>query len=245
MRTIKLYNNTIELEFDEERHVFRRNGEYLISVTGATGQIDKSRFLIPWAINLMRDFLISNWNIREKISEEQKIKLITEAARQHTMVKEREATIGDKAHAWAEQWIKGEKPEIPDDEKERNCVISFLKWVKEAKVKFLSSEKVIYSKKYNYAGILDAEATIGKERTIIDFKSTNGIYNEMHYQLAGYWLAAEEESKKKYKRGYIIKFGKNDGEFEAHEITRKEYLKDLRAFLGALEIKRRERELSN
>jgi hypothetical protein len=243
MQTIKLYKNTVEIEFDEERHIFKRNGETLISVTAATSQIDKSQALVPWAINLMRDFLIAKWDPKKKISEEEKMRLIMEASQQHRMVKEREATIGDLAHDWASQWIKGKKPEIPEEDRLRNCVISFLNWVKESKIKFEMTEKVVYSKRYNYAGILDAAGKIDGERVILDFKATNAIYSEMRYQLAGYWQALEEETKKQYKRGYIVKFGKDTGEFQVLEIPRGEYKKDLKAFLGALAIKRREKEI--
>ena len=37
---------------------------------------------------------------------------------------------------------------------------------------------------------------------------------------------------------------KEDGEFEVKEISRKDYLKDRKAFLGLLEAKRREIELA-
>jgi hypothetical protein len=250
METIKLYKNTIAIEFDEDRHIFKRNGEYVISVTGATGMIDKSQALIGWAIKLMKNFLIEKWDPTKKISEDEKIGLICEAANQHCIAKERARNVGEQAHSWVEEWIKGKNPAIPDDEKVRNCVISFLKWVKDSKIKFISSERKIYSKKYNYAGILDADGKINKKNVIIDFKSSNknkynktGIYNESRYQLAGYWQAVEEESKKKYDRGYIVQFGKDSGEFMAVEIPREEYLKDIKAFLGALAIKSREKQL--
>jgi hypothetical protein len=90
---------------------------------------------------------------------------------------------------------------------------------------------------------MDAEGKMGKDDVIIDFKSSKALYSEYRYQLAAYWLAREEETKKKFEGGWIIKFGKDDGEFEATYIPRKEYEKDKEAFLAALTIKRRENEL--
>jgi len=244
MQTTKLYKGKIEIDFDENRHIFYKNAKSITSVTAVTGIVDKSRPLIFWAVKLAKEFLINNWDVQKKITELEKLALLDEAARQHTIRKEAAATIGDLIHQWASDHILKEKPEIPDDEQVRNGVIAFLSWVKKSKIKFDSSERVVYSKKYNFAGILDATGKIDGKPVIIDFKSSKGIYNEMRYQLAAYWFADQEESGKKYDRGYIVQFGKESGEFNALEISRQEYQKDFRAFLGALLVKTREKELT-
>ena len=156
------------------------------------------------------------------------------------------ADIGTEIHKWIEKWIGGKKPPFPEDERAKNGVIAFMKFIKENdKLKLTSSEQFIYSKKYDYAGIKDWDAEEDGILVIGDNKSSKGIYTEMRYQLAGYWNASEEESGKRYEKGIIAKFGKYDGEFEHLEISRKEYKKDLKAFLGLLDTKRRERELGS
>lgn len=166
--------------------------------------------------------------------------------KEHSKRKAAAADIGTEIHKLIERWIKGEKVEIPDDENIRNGYIAFLKFVKEnEKLKITSSEQFIYSKKYDYAGIKDWDAEEDGMLVIGDNKSSKGIYTEMRYQLAGYWNASEEESGKRYEKGIIAKFGKYDGEFEYLEIPRREYKKDLKAFLGLLDTRRRERELGN
>jgi len=239
MEKVKLYQKSIEIEFDPEKHIYRLNGEKLISVTAITSQIDKSRALIPWAIKLMRLFITEAWDVTKKITEEEKLQIIEDGAKQHRIRKQEAADTGTQAHEWAESWIKGEEPEIPDDERVRNCVISFLKWVKDSGIKLKTSERIVYSKKHNYVGILDADGKIKKDNIIVDFKSSNGIYPEMFFQVSGYWKAAEEESKVEYQRGYIVQFGKDSGEFNVKEISREENEKNFKAFLGALAIKRR------
>lgn len=166
--------------------------------------------------------------------------------KEHSKRKKAAADIGTEIHKLIDKWNKGEKVEIPDDERIRNGYIAFLKFIKENKdLKITSSEQFIYSKKYDYAGIKDWDAVENKMLVIGDNKSSKGIYSEMRYQLAGYWNASEEESGKRYEKGIIAKFGKYDGEFEFLEIPRKEYKKDLKAFLGLLDVRRREKELGN
>ena len=241
----KLYGGKITLNFEEvPYHRFTINGRRIVSVTGATEIIDKSRPLMIWAVRLAKEFLMEKkiWKITDK---GETLLLIEEAGKQHTIRKKKAADIGKQIHEWIEGWIKKKNPDIPENEKVRNGVIAFLKWQKKHKAKFIESEKIVYSKKYDYAGICDAVATIKGKKYIIDFKSSNRIYNEHRYQLAGYWLALEEMTGKKFDGGLIIRFGKDTGEFENSDpITRDEYEKNKEAFLGALTIKKREKELT-
>ena len=239
MSKTKLYKGKIEIEFDPDRHIFTRNDERILGVTSCTGIIDKSRPLIFWAVGLMRDFLLNRRKEGFLISED----AIIEASKLHQVKKEEAANIGTKIHDWVELWIKGKHPEAPTEPQVMNGVNAFLKWVKETKIKLKCSETIVYSKKHDFAGIMDAEGKMNGGNVIVDFKSSNAIYNEYRYQLAAYWLAREEETKKKFDGGWIIKFGKDDGEFAATYIPRKEYEKNKVAFLAALAIKRREQEL--
>jgi hypothetical protein len=232
----KLYNGKVVIDFDSEKHIFwDKNSKRITGVTSVTSVIDKSRPLIFWAIGLMRDNLLQ---LKEKglsISADQ----ILEASKLHQVRKEEAADIGTKIHDWVEQWIKGKKPGAPEDPQVMNGINAFLKWVKETKIKLKCSETIVYSKKHDFVGIMDAEGEMDGADVIVDFKSSNAIYPEMLLQLSGYWLAREEEVGKKYTKGYIARFGKDTGDFDVIEILRKEHDKNIRAFLGALEIKKR------
>jgi hypothetical protein len=126
-----------------------------------------------------------------------------------------------------------------------NGAIAFLKWVDENKIKFISSEQIIYSKKYNYVGIMDCKFTMGKEKHKIvhagDFKTSKAIYPEYRYQVAGYQGADEEESGEVYGTKWIIRFGKEDGEFEAKEFG--EHEQDYKTFLACQTVALRKKEL--
>lgn len=239
---VKLYQGKMEIVFEEmdwrgnKIHVFKdKNGNKIESVTSFTRVIDKP-FLVPWAVKIGREFLIEKLNEGIKITEE----LICEAANQHNVKREAAADIGTIIHKWIAQWIAGKgkkKVEIPKDEKIRNGILAFMKFQDEHKVKWLESERIVYSKEHNYAGILDAVGKIGKDTVLIDFKSSNGLYPEFAFQAAGYQIAYEEEMKKKLDYKMILGFGKETGEFQVKEYRDGE--EDKNAFLGCVYLKRR------
>jgi hypothetical protein len=247
MEEIKLYKGKIKIYFAERDWGGRKIHEYtddegnkLVSVTTITSLLDKSNFLLPWAVRMMGDYLLQT-SPGQQITEG----IINIAKVKWRDAKQEAADIGSEIHNWIEQKIKGLEPAIPENEQVRNGAAAFLKWIKDSNIKFKETERVVYSKKYNYVGTCDWYGTHGKELIIGDHKSSRGIYNEMRYQLAGYWLALEEELGKKISRGIIVKFDKETAEFEARGIDREDYLKDKEAFLGLLQLKRREVELAN
>jgi hypothetical protein len=232
----------ITLEFDEVRHRFFANGRPVLGVTSATGMIDKSRPLIYWAVGLSKNYLLEKLYSGQPILEED----IVLASKLHQTVKEDAATRGKAVHQWAEDFIKGKNPRITtQDEQVRNGIQAFLKWVKETDIKFIKkpiSEAMVYSKKYDYAGILDLEAKINNKLVIVDFKTSKGVYNEMRYQVAAYQNAREEMTGKTYGNRILVRFDKETGDFHLHELDNQKA--DFKAFVGALAIKRREQELT-
>lgn len=241
---ISLYKGKVKITFEEDRHIFRdEKGNILLSVTAITDIIDKSAPLMGWVAKMMGLYLDKNWNLKKIKTEQDKQRLIELAKKEYRRIKIEEANIGTEIHNWVSQWILGKKPEMPDDEKVINGITAFLRFQKERKFKWLESERIVFSKKYNYAGILDAVAKEGKKLVLVDFKSSNGIYDEMRFQVAGYQIAYEEETGKKIDKTMIIKFGKDTGEFEAVELE--DHNKDKKAFLAALEVKKRLKELNH
>jgi len=245
-KTIELYKGKIIIDFYERWHQYFRRGidKKIISVTQATGVIDKSRPLIYWATGLARDYLL---NLQGEITEEE----IVYACSLHAKIKKEAADTGTQIHDLAHNYIKAKlerKPlpsvkDIPMSDEVANGYVAFLKWNDEHKVKYIATEKIVYSRKYDYVGIMDAKAVVNGELAAVDFKSGNGIYDEMRMQVAAYQQADSEESHSKYGDKWIIRFGKDDGEFHAHQFNN--HAKDFKAFLNALELKRRLIELEN
>jgi hypothetical protein len=242
----KLYNGKIEIAFYPDSHRYKIEGQkdWLISVTAATGMINKP-LLIDWAVKLMREELIDKRNRGVHID----IPMIIEASSLHRVRKEEAATKGKSVHKWCQNYIlfktkqRTAQPEEPTDEQVYNGVMAFLDWEQQNKIKWLASEKMVYSKKYNYVGQMDAKAEVNGQLCVIDFKTGNAIYNEMRYQTAAYQAADEEETNEKYTGDrWIVRFDKDTAQFEAKQYG--DFDRDFAAFLGALELKKREKELS-
>jgi len=244
-KTIKLYKGTVPIKFitdyADKHEYYNEKEERLKGVTYFTGVIDKSRPLIMWAVGLSRDFLFKLLDQGKTIS----IDHILEASKQHTKVKEEAADTGKQIHAWISRWINKEKKnDIPDDPKVRAGITAFMEYQSVHKIKWLESERIVYSKKYGYVGTADAIGKIGKDLILFDFKSSkpstyspDGIYPEHAIQTAGYLLAYEEEMKKKIAYRIIITLNKETGAFRFREF--KDNKKDMEAFLCCLTLRRR------
>jgi len=241
-----LYNGTVELCYDPQRHLYTVGGIPIEGVTSVVSVIDKSAPLMQWAVNEAIDYLRERIKPGLPLDEIQLKEALYGASIQHKVFKRKAGDLGTLIHGWIESYIKGEKPPMPINEAMKNGVNAFLSWMEKNEVKFLSSERKIYSRKYKFAGTLDAEGTIGGKSAIIDFKTSNAIYDEMRYQVAAYQCAREEEEGKRYDERWIIRFSKklDDAglaEFEAARLDN--YEEDLKAFLGALVLYRRQKQL--
>lgn len=272
IKELSLYNGEVRISFDsgtpeKPRHIYR-NGrdEILFSVTKATGVVDKSNALMGWAVKMMGLFLLAEKAKGNKIITEE---MIIKAKREYRRIRGEEADIGTEIHIWVSDWILGKEPEMPDNEKVVNGITAFLEFQKQHKAKWLFSERIVYSKKYDFVGMCDG-GSINNLTTLSvdDFKSSKGIYDEMRFQVSGYHLALKEEieyllsipftSIKKaqdralvkayikyggFKQRRIIKFGKLTGDFEVKVLN--EEKKDRKAFINCLELKRRLLDLEN
>jgi len=241
LKEYKLYRGKEIIRFEDKpfHRFWDKKGNPLLSVTAITGIVKKPESLtslMGWAVNQMGDYLLNSGE--EKITQE----IIEKAKKEYRRIKREAADVGSLIHEWVSDWILGKEPEMPDDERVINGITAFLKFQKEHKIKWLESERIVYSRKYKFAGILDAVGKQGKDLLLVDFKSSNGIYEEMRFQVAGYQIAWEEETGKKFDKRLILRFGKNDGEFEVFELNDDE--KDKKAFLACLTLKRRLKELS-
>ena len=229
----------ITIEFDETKHQLFVNGERNpFNVTGITGIVDKSAALIPWAVRLAGDYLKAIEG-RHITSED-----IDEACRQHRIKKESGGTEGTMVHEFAEQHSLGLNPELPENEKARNGVLAFLRWLEKSEMEIINPEQVIYSKLYGYWGVADAEARKGNKLYLIDYKTSKAIYSTMRYQVAAYRRALIEMKKKKYDGSWILRFDKITAEFEPFFIDKDESEKDFKAFLAAFSLRKRELQLN-
>lgn len=205
-QTYSLYDWEINIDFYPEKHWYKINWNFVTSVSTICWVVDKSQALIYWATNLARDYLIKRleeWEVTEQD--------ILDACIQHRLKKEESADIGTQAHNWVENYIKSWNIDLPNDERVMNAINWFLEWVKWHNIKFIESEKVVYSKQYNYVGIADCIAEVDWKKFLIDFKTSNKIYLLNYWmQTSAYLKAYEEETGDKLHGIVIVKFAKEE-----------------------------------
>lgn len=115
------------------------------------------------------------------------------------------------------------------------CLKSYLEWEKSHQVEPLIVEKPLVSDIYGYGGTPDCLAKVNGELELIDFKTSNAIWNDYYYQLSAYRQLCIEQGYKDLKRARILRFAKDDsGEFEDRLITKFDH--EFELFLHCLSI---------
>jgi hypothetical protein len=122
-------------------------------------------------------------------------------------LKEAAADKGSRVHKCIEYLIEGETIKHDDKYKDANdeekeltieeyeCILSFKKWVDDAKPEFLAKEIVTVSNEYNYAGMIDIVAKVDGQRYIIDLKTSQNVWPSHRLQVSAYNKSFGGENK--------------------------------------------------
>ena len=239
----ELYGGKVKYKFFIASHI------YMFSVKGATykrktgstsylGIKDKSMALGIWQQTMTLDFLLKVLESGVKINED----LAIEAVIQNDVAKDGAVDIGKEMHDFLEKYIKFKlkmkgyetMPEIPNIPEALTGVNAFFEWEKEHKPKYISSERIVYSMKHDCSGTLDLEAVIDGITCLVDFKSSNGLYNTVRGQTASYCFFDEEERKKKVYGGrWALRFSKyTEAEYMRREERKKIIKRKIAEFKG-------------
>lgn len=124
-------------------------------------------------------------------------------------------------------WLLEDKPEPV-----AKAVESFSRWQDRTKFQLIKAESQVFSKKFGYAGTADAIGIVDGVVTLLDWKTSKGIYPEYKLQTVAYKYAAEEMSGEKISRVMICRFGK-DGSFEDYEVPQGEHASLFDTFIDA------------
>jgi hypothetical protein len=200
-------------------------------------------------------------------------KLASEAKVAHKEKLEDAGEVGHTAHAWIEKLLKLKiehdflsdhtsraildtaievhLANMPKDERARKACEAALDWMIRHNVRWISTERKIYSRTYKYAGTADGLCTCDscydplccpepfKDRlSVADWKTSNYLYMEYLFQTAAYQQAIQEEDGIEISDRWIIRLGKEDGEFEAWHREAHTFDLDLGGFLDALKLTR-------
>ncbi len=235
----ELYGGKVLVKFYVKSHQYwvstdgGKNFSRKSGVTSIIGIKDKSTPLGSWQQGLTLDFLLAQIAAGVKIDEEKAIAAVV----QHEVERDEAADIGKEIHAWCEAYIRHELkqkgfeslPEIPNFPEAVTGVNAFMEWLKKHKVKFVSTETVVYSKKHDYIGQEDVTFIADGLYCDADFKSSNGLYNGVRMQTAAYAEAREEMGGKKSEGRWAIRLNKYT---EAEYYKREERKKMIRASIA-------------
>lgn len=225
---------SFEIFFDEAAHTYQWEGIYLPGCTTVTGILPK-QWLAAWAAKECVTYILENGDF----TSDQK-KIIMDGKGAWRRKSKKAADSGTAAHAHIESYIKtGTEPLLFENEDVKNSFNLFLLWLNMNKVEWIESEVVVGSKNHMYAGKFDATAKINGKVTLVDFKTSSGIYAEQYYQTGGYQIAYEEMGKTpKIEQRMILWVPKTGSDFEAR-IVPTPFESDKRVFLAALELYKR------
>lgn len=286
----EFYNGKVILHYDPKAHVYLlvKDGDLIPQegVTNVCHIIDKSEALIPWAVKQMAAMLLTEAVItlpdgskQMRAMQYQEFEnLVLASKTAHRDKLEEAGDVGHIAHAWIERYIKAilahgaasvQVQEVlakfPVDERAMNCCLAALDWMRDHNVRWLGTERKIYSRKHGYAGTMDGLCLVDscsdphcckksfKDRlTISDWKTSNYLYVEYLLQTAAYMQAYNEETEyveiqKKtplmerldelVTDRWIIRLGKEDADFDPWHAPAEDFQADWDGFNLALDLK--------
>ena len=141
----------------------------------------------------------------------------------HRDVAQKAADAGTIAHYLIECDIKGITPDISSYQQEQldkaeTCLLNFLEWKKMVNLQTLTTEVHLVSEIYGYGATPDLVGVVIDKLSLIDWKSSSGLYPDYLIQLAAYKVAWEENNPDKPLEGgfHLLRIDKESASFHHH-----------------------------
>lgn len=171
------------------------NGLSLPSVTTILGMLQKPA-LIPWAAKITaeacQDYIYTHGQHdvisgTVSLTAEDVDDMVTVSKKAHRTKKREAADIGTAIHEAIALWIDTGGRYMPDDPADCRYIglQSFLSFGEEHDLQIINSEQVVSDGK-TYAGRYDLLCRLDGSLTLLDIKTSSGIYPEMWFQLHAY-----------------------------------------------------------
>lgn len=183
--------------------IYDIDGKKLPSVTTILGCLNKPA-LMPWAVKMTTEAmqqLIYDHGIHNQLEGTITLSweddndghmglenMLAQAKKAYRAKSKEAMSIGTAVHEAIQNWIESEgrmQPEEIADEQIRRGLESFLTWGTQHDIEIVSYEQVVSDNK-TYAGRFDLLAHVDGKLTLIDFKTSTGIWPEYWLQVAGY-----------------------------------------------------------
>ena len=219
-----------KVEFNQEKHVYIHNNEYVVGTSTILGKL-ASPMLENWKINNQVNALKDEME-RQGIPLDKIDSIVINAKTNARKQNDGILSIGSMVHKYCELWVKNQPFTEPDNPVVKGCFDKFKRFWTKHKLKLIESEKILYSER-GFCGTVDLIAEDAEKKLwLIDIKTSKGIFVNMIHQLHAYKLSYEEQTGKKIHKMYVVRLPKDNADFEARQILyKKEHIK---AFLGLL-----------
>lgn len=238
----ELYHGQVILEYSDAAHRYyitdgNKKRVQCPSVTTIVSVIDKP-FLVQWAANKAVELIKGAIGPGVEY-EEIYLEAVFDAAKSaHRKIKEEAGAIGTQVHAI----LQGDGGDVGMNREHIDTRVvqgvaaglSFLS--SKHKVELIHNELPIYSRRHRYSGRLDRIAIVDGRLSLVDWKTSNGIWPEYFIQISAYRSAYEEELGEKIEKCYLVHLDKTTGEFHDIPVGRTKSHKDFQTFLSCLKI---------
>ena len=151
------------------------------------------------------------------------------------------ASIGTLAHAMIMEELGGvtaHRSDFSADQIVRasHGVLVFRKWLEGHDLKPMLLEQPLVSDEHHYGGTIDILANLDGEPTLIDLKTSSGIYEEHIFQVGAYWKLCDEAGQK-ITGARILRIGRTEGDgMEERVLTGTQVLNAWKVFQHCLSI---------
>lgn len=258
------FDETIIKTTGKKRHTYYYDGRKLTGVTSVLGVIAKDG-LIQWSADMAAatalemdavagiraeyDAIqkIEDWKEKKaaKAELDKKYPMYKEARTAHLKHRDAAADIGTLVHQAIEMYIKSqifgsEYPMPTLDAQGKKMLSNFIGWSEKHDVKFLESEKKMYSPTHWVAGTCDFVCEIRGKKYVGDLKTSASIFGRTpFYQTAGYRIMLEEMGAGHFHGSVIVNI-KKSGKFNEEEDVHwsYDYASDKEAFLACVKLYR-------
>ena len=231
-----------EFTFDEKSHKYHLDGKPMTGVTTVLGVINKPA-LVAWSAKMACEY------VRENLHDLADLEGVLELAKgAHNRFRDKAADAGTDVHAECEEYIKvcieRGMTLVMHREDVSAQTKAFIQWAIDNKIKFIASEKRVYSVKHFTAGTLDFACEIDGVKYIGDIKTTSGIYDRTPFaQTSAYqmmWAEMEGKEPSEIAERRIIVNLKKTGTFDPEKdvYISQHYEDDIELFMSALTMYR-------
>jgi hypothetical protein len=259
----KAYGGKAIILFNEAKHFYtvtvptlKIEKLYQPSVTGIIGMKDKSNALVSWATEMMATRMKTLLATGETWDKDTLSAVVDVAQDTWRQKRDEAASIGSIAHRVLEQMLLGKEVKLPlrrDDmlapnvtqdmiDMANNAIDAGMRYISEHKISVIEAEAARWSPRWGYIGTGDLIAKIDGKRSALDWKTSKRLYSTVFLQLAAYqeaWL--EEHPDQPLEQRVAVNIGR-DGELTTEVQDNSTYSRDLKVFLGLLELWHWDRE---